>query len=76
MFGAQDNQIVHELPLSLDLLQHVMVHGGVWELTSDDFTEQYSVTVDVYFGCLWWGENIRVNARECFWGSVDKSSLP
>ena len=76
VFGTIGNQIVHELPLPLDLQLHVTILDRVCrELTSDNFAQQYSITVDVYLGCLWWGENIRVNDGERFRGSVHNCSL-
>ena len=75
MSGTRDNQIVNEWPLGFDLLQQVTIPNRVRKTTSDDLTQQYSITVDIYFGCLWWTVNFWVKIWERFWGCVYNSTL-
>ena len=64
-FSAGDNQVIHELPLALDLLQHLSVYSWVfWELLSDHFTENYSIAEDINFCCLGWWESGRISVWE------------
>ena len=64
-FSAGDNQVIHEQPLALDLLQHLSVYSWVfWEPLCDHFTEKYSIAEDIDFCCLRWRESGGISVWE------------
>ena len=72
---AGDYEVIHKCPVTLDLLQHDPEALWVRQLTSDDFTQKYSIAIDVNLCGLRGRTTVEVTGRKCLGRCVDDGTF-